>query len=211
MFGNRWRSSFEERLVFVASDSYVKYLRSDGSVWSFGVTNSTAPYVYKLAAPAIDTTTTITEGTGTLVVTSKNGEKRVFDGTSGMLQSIVDRNGNTTQLSYDSANRLASVTDPASRHVYFNYPDSSSTLVSSVTSDVGITLSYAYDSQGRLTRVTNPDNSFVTFEYDPQSMITAVKDSEGKILEAHTYDVLGRGLTGSRANGVEAVTVTYPQ
>ena len=61
MFGNRWRSSFEERLVFIASDSYVKYLRADGSVWSFGVTNATPPYVYALAAPAIDTTTTITE------------------------------------------------------------------------------------------------------------------------------------------------------
>jgi hypothetical protein len=28
---------------------------------------------------------------------------------------------------------------------------------------------------------------------------------------SHTYDVLRRGLTSSRANGVDAVTVTYPQ
>src|SRR6185312_4431763 len=51
MFGNKWRSNFEERLAFIASDSYVKYLRADGSVWSFGVTNATPPYVYALAAP----------------------------------------------------------------------------------------------------------------------------------------------------------------
>jgi hypothetical protein len=42
-------------------------------------------------------------------------------------------------------------------------------------------------------------------------MITTVKDSQGKILESHTYDALGRGLTSSRANGVDAVSVTYPQ
>jgi YD repeat-containing protein len=211
MFGNRWRSTFEERLVLIGSDGYVKYLRADGSVWSFGVTNSTPPYVYAVAAPAIDTTTTITEGTGTLIVTSKSGEKHVFDATTGVLLSIADRNGNTTTLSYDSAQRLASVTDAASRHLYFNYPNGSSTLVSSVTSDVGLTLSYSYDGQGRLTRVTKPDSTYVTFEYDAQNLITAVKDPDGKILEAHTYDSIGRGLTGSKANGVESVTVTYPQ
>ena len=42
-------------------------------------------------------------------------------------------------------------------------------------------------------------------------LITAVTDSNGKILESHTYDGLGRGLTSSRANGVEAVSVTYGQ
>jgi YD repeat-containing protein len=83
--------------------------------------------------------------------------------------------------------------------------------VSSVTSDVGITLSYAYDGQGRLTQVTKTDNTVISFVYDTQNRITAVKDNEGKILESHTYDPLGRGLTSSRANGVDAVTVTYPQ
>jgi YD repeat-containing protein len=126
------------------------------------------------------------------------------------LVSIIDRNGNATQLSYDSSSRLTTVTDPAARHLYFSYPDGSSQLVSSVTSDFGISLSYTYDTQGRLTRVTKPDNTTVSFEYDAQSMITAVRDSDGKLLESHTYDALGRGITGARANGVESVTVTYP-
>jgi hypothetical protein len=41
-------------------------------------------------------------------------------------------------------------------------------------------------------------------------MITAVMDSAGKVLESHTYDSKGRGLTSSRAGGVEAITVSYP-
>lgn len=211
MFGINWRSTYEERLITNSGDGYVKYLRADGSVWSFAISALGSPNVFKLAAPANDTTTALTDGSMSWTVTFKSGEKRFFDATNGVLTSFVDRNGNTTQLSYDASNRLATVTDPASRHLTFTYVGPSSNLVSTVTSDVSLTLSYAYDAQGRLTQVTKPDNTVISFVYDAQNRITAVKDNEGKTLESHTYDALGRGLTSSRANGVDSVTVAYPQ
>lgn len=215
MFGPGWRSTYEERLIFNSSDRYLKYARSDGSVWSFGLVSMT-PNVYRTAAPANDTTTITTNVDTTAGVilswnlVSKSGEKRIFDPATGLLLSIVDRNGNTTQLTYDSSNRLTTVTDPAMRHLNFSYASPTSNLVTGVTSDVGITVTYSYDAQGRLTQVTHPDASTLNFEFDAQSHITAVKDSDGKILESHTYDVVGRGLTGARANGVDSVTITYP-
>jgi YD repeat-containing protein len=211
MFGNGWRSTYEERLIFISSDPYLKYARSDGSVWWFSMSTEGPPTAYMTAAPADDTTTTITKGSPNWTLTTKAGAKRIFDGTTGLLTAIVDRNGNTTQLSYDSSHRLVTVTDAALRHLSFGYADGSSSLVTSVTSDVGISLSYTYDGQGRLIKVTKPDTTTVSFEYDINSMITAVRDSDGKILESHTYDALGRGLTSSRANGVDAVTISYPQ
>lgn len=211
MFGSSWRSTYEERLIFVSGDAYVKYLRADGSVWSFAPISLGTTSVYKAAAPADDTTTTITNGTPSWTLTGKSGEKRLFDATTGALMSIIDRNGNATLLSYDSANRLATVTDAASRHLYFHYPAASSTLVTSVTSDVGLSTAYAYDGQGRLTLFTKPDNTSISFEYSAQSLITAVKDYDNKILESHTYDAVGRGLTSSRAGGVGSVTISYPQ
>lgn len=211
IFGPGWRSTYEERLIINSGDGYVKYLRADGSVWSFAVDTLGTPNIYKAAAPANDMTTTITDGSPSWTVTFQSGEKRLFSAATGALTSILDRNGNTTQLTYDTSNRLTTVTDPASRHLYFNYGGPSSSLVSSVTTDVGLTVSYSYDLQGRLNLVTKPDNTTVSFIYDTQNRITAVKDSDGKILESHTYDVLGRGLTSSRANGVDSVTVTYPQ
>jgi YD repeat-containing protein len=110
------------------------------------------PTVYKTDAPADDTTTTITRGSPNWTLATKDGTKRLFDGTTGALTMIVDRNGNTTQLSYDSTQRLVTVTDAAQRHLNFGYADPSSSLVTSVTSDVGIALSYTYDAQGRLIR-----------------------------------------------------------
>jgi YD repeat-containing protein len=216
MFGTNWRSTYEERLIYNSSDGYLKYARSDGSVWSFGIaSNGDWQNKYLAAAPSNDTTMVLQVQDQTTLafswtLTAANGEKRTFDSTSGALLSIIDRNGNTTQLAYDSSKRLTTVTDPVSRHLYFNY-SGTGTLVNSVTSDVGITVSYLYDSQGRLTQVTRQDNTTISFAYDTQNRITSVTDANGKILESHTYDALGRGLTASRANGVDAVTVTYPQ
>jgi YD repeat-containing protein len=211
LFGTGWRSNYEERLIFVSGDGYVKYLRADGSVWSFAPISLGTTSIYKPAAPADDTTTTITNGTPSWTLTTKSGEKRLFDSTTGALVSIIDRNGNALLLSYDTANRLATVTDAASRHLYFHYLNGLSTLVSSVTSDVGLSTAYTYDGLGRLSQFTKPDNTSVSFEYNAQSLITAVKDYENKILESHTYDAVGRGLTSSRAGGVGSVTVSYPQ
>jgi YD repeat-containing protein len=202
IFGQNWRSTYEES-VFMGGDNYLKYSRSDGSYWSFGLNaaNTFAP-----VSPA-NVVATLSKPSYTLLK-FQNGEQRQFDPTTGLLTAIIDRNGNATTLTYDSSNRLVTVTDPALRHLYLSYGNGSS-LVTSVTSDFGISLSYAYDSSRRLSQVTKPDLTTITYSYNSQSQITQVSDSNGKILESHTYDTLSHGLTSSQANGVNSLTVTY--
>jgi YD repeat-containing protein len=219
LFGPNWRSNFEER-IYVDDDGTIAYARGDGSVWNFVVGASTtfnppAPpntlFTFKPASPSNVAAALFYGSAWTLVF--QNGEQRVFDGVSGNLLSITDRNGNMTQLTYDASYRLITVADAASRHLYFSYPNATTYLVTSVTSDVGISLTYTYDGLGRLIQYTKPDSTTVSFQYNNVSnsiLITSVLDQNGIILESHTYDNLGRGLTSSRAGGVEAVTVTYP-
>lgn len=207
MFGLNWRSTYEER-VFPGSGSSVNYMvysKSDGGLWYFGPNNGSS---WPLGSPANTTATLVNNGTA-WVLTFQNGEQRTFSLSSGSLTSIIDRNGNTTQLTYDGLNRLVTVTDPVSRHLYFTYGSGSSVQVTGVSSDLGIALAYAYDTQNRLTQVTKPDLTTISFTYNAQSLITSVTDQNGKTLESHTYDGLGRGLTSSRALGVDAVTVSY--
>jgi YD repeat-containing protein len=203
LFGPNWRSTYEERVV-PDGNGYMFYARGDGSFWAF-VAGGPG---WVVVAPG-NMGATLVQGSSYWTLTLKNGEQRRFDLNSGSLLAIVDRNGNTTQLTYDGLNRLVTVTDPASRQLTFTYASNTSFLVTGVSSSVGVSLAYAYDSQNRLSQVTKPDQTTLSFQYDSNSMITAVLDSNGKVLESHTYDGSQRGLTSSRANGIEAVTILY--
>ncbi len=223
-----WRSNFEEQ-VLPSEDGTMKYVRGDGSVWSFGYYGG----AFHLIAPGNgQATLTEVQTPGSpptaWVVTFQNGEQRVFtimppfydqyqhyQNTNGLLTSIIDRNGHTTTLTYQInqggyPGPLLAVTDPVGRNLYFTY---SGAAVTNVTSDSGISLTYAYAQVGgyiRLFQVTEPDATFLTYNYDTFGNIISVADINGKLLESHTYDALHRGLSSSRANGVEALAVTYP-
>jgi YD repeat-containing protein len=216
MFGPYWRSTYEEGVFVNETFNYVnvKYQRDDGSFWTFGWNSSGT--AYELQSPA-NAGAALTAGKSYWTVTYKNGEKRLFSNTSGKLVAIIDRNGNVTELAYDALNRLTSISDPAKRHLYFSYGVAGSELngngylVTKVTSDVGVTLSYTYDPVfGYLKTVTKLDGTNTFFQYQG-AFISAVLDTNGKVLESHTYDQYGRGLTSSRANGVGAITMTYPE
>lgn len=208
MFGGNWRSTYEES-IFVDSEGLAKYVKGTGGIWTLGLVGTGWPLSYAMIAPANGNLSLGYDGTY-WSLTFNTGEKRIFYGTTGRLLSMSDRNGNTTLLTYDALNRLTTVTDPASRHLYFSYASQSSNLVVGVSSDVSISLSYAYDGQGRLATITKPDLTTVSFQYDGNSLISAVLDTNGKILESHIYDTAYRGTTSSQAGGVNAMTVTYP-
>lgn len=209
IFGPNWRSTYEERIV-VGTDYYIRYIRSDGTFWAFGAGEETSATSWGVSAPA-NVAATLNMDTSTnpyYTLTFPNGEQRRFDPGTGNLIAIIDGNGNTTTVAYNSSGMT--VTDAASRTLTFTYGNGTG-LVTSVSSSVGISYSYTYDTQGRLIQITKPDQTTVSFTYNSQSLITAVTDSNGKVLESHTYDSNGRGLTSSRANGVEALTLSYPQ
>jgi len=231
MFGNGWRTNFEESLYLDGSDHLVKLLLGNGTIWSYAFANDwgsegTTP-IFASAAPqnvgeqmAFGGTYNIVTGTmiGGWSRTSKNGYSKAYgQWVQGdpifHLFAITDRNGNATNLSY-APPLLTTVTDPASRHLFFTYGTVNVggigiTVVTSLSTDFGISLTYQYDSLANLVKVIKPDNSFVTYEYNSTGLLTAVKDSNGKLLESHTYDAYHRGTTSVRAGGVDAVTVSY--
>lgn len=208
MFGPGWRSNYEERIV-MSTDGFVTYLRGDGTYWTFGAGPTMWTWVPIGPANAVATLATDTCDYNCFTLTFPNGEQHVFNALTGLLESILDRNGNTTWFAYDSSWRLKTVTDPASRTLTFTYDTTFTNQVASVSTSVGISYSYSYDTNGQLSKVTKPDSTTVAFTYGVNSMITSVTDSNGKVLESHTYDSSGRGLTGSQANGVQAVTISY--
>jgi YD repeat-containing protein len=231
IFGPNWRSTYEEQ-VFVGSDYYFKYLMSDGAILSFGY-GPGAPTKWTRwngdHDPFLMLATPVSLGHSSSLGTSGgggggasvyvrptyfslmygNGEEHRFDINTGKLIALIDRNGNETSITYNSVGHVDTVTDPASRHLYFHYDTGTNSLVTSITTDFGVTVSYSYDTSGRLTQVTEPDSSTISYVYDTNSKITSVLDSNGHVLETHTYDASGRGLAASQAGGVNSVTLSY--
>jgi hypothetical protein len=232
MFGTDWRSTYEESLSVGPNGGTMTYARSDGSMWSFAFYGN--PGTFHLIAPLNTPLVTLTSQGATWTVTFENGERRVFSGLSGgPLSAIIDRNGNTTTLTYINGGttslpryRLTTVSDPAGRHLYFTYASPvDSNMVSSVTSDsgTGINVTYSYVADNAwflseafgprtlLTQVTQSDNTTLNFAYDISLNITGVTDMNSKVLESHVYasNTCNAGTTSSRANGVDALTLSF--
>jgi YD repeat-containing protein len=208
MFGHSWRSNYEERLTFPDPNT-IKYWRGDGSAWTFAFDGPSQTYLVSLpsdqhARAQFDTNSNL------YTITFPDGTRSTFS-SIGYLLSSADRNSNQTVLTYDQGNRLTQVTDPAGRSLTFTYNDpNNSGQATSVRDAVGVIATYTYDSSSRLTQVTYADGSTRNFAYDPaSSLITSVTDSQGKVLEAHAYDSLHRGLTSTRANGADSLSVDY--
>jgi len=221
MFGDSWRSTYEERISPLASgSSHKKYWRADGSAWIFQWDSINQGYV--LLAPVEEhASLTFDSGTNQFTLTFLDGSKRIFFLSStnnpsnvAFLTKIIDRNGNTVTVNLDTSNRITSVTDAAARSLSFTYAGAGK-QAQTASDSTGTIATYSYDSFLRLTQVTYADSSFVHFTYyaSGNPLITSVTDTNGAVLESHTYDISGstkRALSSARANGVDALTVSYP-
>jgi YD repeat-containing protein len=208
MFGLGWRSTYEEQLL-AAGDQTLQYWRGDGSGWTF--TYNSVLNAYSLSSPPDERAQLVANpATGGFTLTLADGTQKVFN-SQDLLAAVIDRNHNQTTLAYDSSNRLTSVTSPGGSTLTFTYGDANNPMqVTTVQDSVGVVATYTYDSSSRLTKVSYPDGSALNFAYDANSsMILSVTDSQGKLLESHTYDAQDRGLTSARAYGVDSVSLSY--
>ena len=208
MFGLYWMSTYEENLTGPDSNNYLTYGRGDGSSWSFSY--NSALHSYTLASPPNVRAQLVSNPSGGFTLTLADGTQRVFN-SQNLLAALIDRNGNQTTVAHDSSSRISSVASPGGSTLTFTYGNSTCPMQATKAQDaVGTVATYTYDSSCRLALVSYPDGSALNFNYDPDSsMILSVTDSQGKLLEAHTYDTQNRGLTSTRANGVDAVSLSY--
>ena len=208
MFGNSWRSTYEEVLTGPDSNNNFKYWRGDGSAWTF--TYNSTLNSYSLISPPDVRAQLVSNLTGGFTLTLPDGTQKVFNG-QNLLGALIDRNHNQTTLAYDTYNRLTSVSSPGGSTLTFTYGDPNNPNQATTAQDgVGTVATYTYDGSSRLTKVTYPDGSALNLTYDPNfSMLLSVTDSQGKLLESHTYDAQGRGLTSARAYGVDSVSLSY--
>jgi len=207
MFGSGWTSDFEERLQTLDGCT-ISYWLSSGNAWTFQ--NNCSGSTYSVVSPLTEhASLAYNSGTSLYTLTFADGTIKTFN-SSGYLTAIADRNGNQTTVTYDASNRITTVAAPGGQSLTFTYALASDPgRVTSIQDSVGNVATYSY-SNSQLTQAGYPDGGQLNYAYDGNGNITGVTDALGKVIETHTYDSSNRGLTSSRANGVDLVTIQYP-
>lgn len=186
-FGYGWTSPYTTHLAFhseilypaeeeePASEAHwVTLFQENGSVLEFreGAAES---WIGPGTSPDI---LTGSEAKG-FTLTLENQQVDKFSGSTGKLESITDRFGNTTTFAYNGSGRLETVTDPSKeRHLTFAYNEAG--LISSVEDPEKRVIKYGY-TEGQLTSVSQPGEEAARwqFKYEAHHLLSEITDGRG--------------------------------
>jgi RHS repeat-associated protein len=188
IFGPGWSSSFSDHLVVNKTSKITTLYQANGSTVPF---TEEAGGAFKAPAWTQDTLSG-TEGTGyTLTLASQ--VKYKFAGAGGRLESVTDRDGNATTLTYNGSSQLTTITDPTSRTIKLAYNGEG--LVESAEDPMKHVVKYTYEG-GNLRNVTQPAEAGLRwqFKYDGSHELTELTDGRG-------------GKTTNEYNGSHQVTL----
>lgn len=226
-FGRMWRHSYE-RVISAVGQSQPRLAmawRQDGKVFAYsesgGAWLADSDVFLRLEA-TLDGNGALT---GWILTDDEDGSVERYDA-AGVLQSIRDRNGLTTSLSYSDPSTppsvaprpglLIRVEDPYGRALGFTY-DAASHVVS-MTDPAGGSFAFTYDASGNLTRATFPSNDARTFHYNEAAhnggrsrawLLTGITDENGARFATFGYDDAGRAVHSEHAGAAGAANLSY--
>ncbi|PKN88619.1 MAG: hypothetical protein CVU51_03790 [Deltaproteobacteria bacterium HGW-Deltaproteobacteria-1] len=188
--GGKWTHQYNQNLTALSGNATIILRTEDGNVIYYHLSGG----VYYPDAISGDTSTIIKYTNGTFGRTTKSRTVYYYN-SAGQLTSIVDKNGNTTTLTY-SGGYLATITDPNGRTTtltssngYINYITDpggrtytlgyTNNLLTYIADPLGNAWTFTYDANGRMLSKRDPANRAVTYTYDAGGKILSSTDPEG--------------------------------
>jgi RHS repeat-associated protein len=179
-FGYGWTSSFSDHLVVEKASKLATLYEAEGGTVPFA---EGAGGAFTAPVWSQDTLSGTAEAGYTL--TLANQTKFKFAGSSGRLESVTDRDGNATTLTYTGEGRLEKITDPSGRKITLAY--NAEGLVESAKDPMGHVVKYTYEG-GNLASVTLPGETTARwqFKYDGSHQLTEMTDGrKGKTINEY--------------------------
>jgi RHS repeat-associated protein len=171
IFGYGWTASWEDHLT--SEESGAKETLTEASGGTIPFAKSGASWLGPSWSQ--DVFSGSSEAGFTLTLPDQTKEK--FSG-AGRLESVTDRDGNATTLTYNGSGKLETITDPTGRSITLAY--NAEGLVEKATDPMGHVVKYAYESKN-LKSVTLPGESAANwqFKYDSSHRMTSMTDGRG--------------------------------
>jgi RHS repeat-associated protein len=207
-YGPGWTYNYGSRLVLADDGS--------GDVWLIGPEGRSDRYAKQgdgsYLAPVGVHRILVRSPDGSFSATDKDLSVWRFD-SGGRLSALVDRYGNSSSLTYDSASQLISVSDPAGRgSLTLAWTSGRLTSITDWASPAR-TITYQYDANGRLWKVTDREGKTTTFAYDgASSRLASITDARNHAALTMTYDAQGRVATQRDAHDLitgDSTTFAY--
>ena len=203
--GAKWRHSYDSRVIEITSTQVV-VVRPDGKDVTFNKPSGTW-----VALPSV---VDRLEKTSTgWKYTDESDSVETYD-SSGVLTSITNRFGLTTQLAY-TAGQLTSITDPFGRALTLTYLNG---RIDTLTDPAGGLYKYEYTADTfelgttNLTKVTYPGSDARTYQYGAgfndsvartysafPNALTGILDENNNPFATWKYDVSGRAVESFHA------------
>jgi RHS repeat-associated protein len=173
LFGYGWTSSFSDHLILEPAVHLVSLVTAGGATIPFSESGGsfTAP------ASSQDKLSGSSEAGYTLTLPDQTQMR--FQGSSGRLESVTDRNGNETKLAYNATSGLLeTITDPAGRKLTLK--ENAEGFVESAKDPMGHEVKYTYENE-TLATVTLPGEVSPrwSFKTDGSHQITEMTDGRG--------------------------------
>jgi RHS repeat-associated protein len=199
-FGYGWVSSFSDRLAIEEEGKKATLTQSDGGTIPFTESGKGS-----YGAPVWSQDLLYGNAEAGYTLTLPEQTKYKFSG-SGRLESVVDRNGNETTLSYDEVGRLKEITGPGGRQITLSYNGEG--LVESAKDPMGNLVKYTYESKN-LKTVTLPGETSPNweFKYDASHRMTSMTDGRGG-KTSNEYDSSSRVISQTEPSG-QTLTFKY--
>jgi RHS repeat-associated protein len=174
MFGRGWRANVEINLMFTTNGDILARGGKDGrDLYAWNASSG-------IWQDVGGTYSTLTQAAGGYDLKRKDGTTFHFS-SSGRLESIQDRNGNTVTLTYTvigGRERIDRVTDAAGRTLSFSY-DANGHCIQTMD-PLGRTVSYSYNALGLLQASTDPRGHSRQFAYDNHGRMTQYTSRRGQ-------------------------------
>ena len=195
VFGNKWSSLLDERLIF-NGDGSISLKRDDGALRIFSALGSPATAYSHPAGYDY----TLTTQSSQWILTSPRGDSKTFD-SNGIPISITDRNNNSLAIS-NLSGVINSISDGHGRSVTFTYNGQG--FVSAMTDPLFRTTSYSYDSIGNLIGVAYPGNRTAIYTYDTgtSNMIESIDPAYRKGFRHLFYSYINGNMISSEKDSL---------